>query len=580
MTLIYNYKYEKIFDVLLSHFDVYIFINILLVIININILYFNPIVKYEYSPYSNISYIFWIISYLVYFNLSLFLISIKSISNKKLYYIFLVIIFNNVIISIFPLIHGVYTMGNGDLLTHVGIILDIKKYSHINISLNFYPILHISGFFISNLLNIAYLSFLNYFIIIYNILSPLVFTLIYKKISNEVYGTKIIFLISSTFYLSNSHNVNTITSPYHTSILFLPFVLYLLLKIVDHDKRHIITFLITYIAFLYIHPLINLLFVLAIILLYVSLKIKNIQYNIYLILAISLIYFIYLFSIQSLWRGNILRFYNYILGNEPILRENLDVSYKLYKLGLSGIDLLIYFLKLYGHQLILLTTSFLYIITKSINNYKKNKTWYFIIFSLLMISFFFFILSIIIPNVINLPYNRFLFILVLISPIFFTLFIKTNNKRIIFVIVFIIFVQSTFLIYNSPIVKLSNTQVTLMDLSGSKWYLSHQNNKYKLTGFGGYKLTMRIITSIIPYKDYLTRYHLIINGPIMLDHFDINYSSRNNLLLIVTNYDVIAYEQLYTNLDRINQNDIINLQNNIDVLLIYTNNHYNLYLID
>jgi hypothetical protein len=136
-----------------------------------------------------------------------------------------------------------------------------------------------------------------------------------------------------------------------------------------------------------------------------------------------------------------------------------------------------------------------------------------------------------------------------------------------------------FVIYPSPHINELNSQVTDFDIYRTKWIFDYKNENDGLCGYFGYGVTKRLISSFIPYRNYLDiRYAILESDKSLLpNHFGygqyatLKSVTQDKMYLILSIKDIIAYSQVYTNLERISFNDIITLNNDSTTLLIYNN---------
>jgi uncharacterized membrane protein (GlpM family) len=558
----------------------------LLIPLNLLLLKLNPLPGYVYSFYDHVPILFWVFSVTIFFGASILLIEFRFLQKKYVYILFFLILLNNAVILFSPYICGAYAMNGGDLLTHGGMVLDIFHSGKIDFDVNFYPLTHIFAFSISSLSNINYIDSIKILSPIFSLLLPLYFYILAKEIIDNQFVQNLAFLIGSTFYFSSLFSPNSITTPLALSLLMLPLLFSLFIKSTHLSRKtlpYTICLLPSFSAYALFHPITSIVLAFALILLYVlgkSMKIRLIYRSILFFLCAVSAYFIYL---TTVWVRPVQNIYHFLLGYRIPLGYAVDIQEGLGKLGLTGFELASFFIKTFGHQALLLLFSFFSVISTLFGRKReKSSAWFLTVLAFMLVSSILFLVSIFIPALINISFFRFLEYLIVFSPILSSLFLSTLRKRgLVILVLSFLFINGLLVVYPSPYIHQVNTQVTHMDLSGSQWVLDHKDPDVGLSGYFGYGITIRMISGLIPYSQFIDkRYIWQDKKSLMPDHLgyeendDIWDTIQEERYLIISKYDIVAYTQVYRNIGRISLEDIEKMNNDYTALLIYNNGEY------
>lgn len=559
----------------------------LLISLNILLLKLNPLPGYVYSFYEHVPIIFWVFSAIIFLGASILLIEFRFLQRKYVYILFFLILFNNAVILFSPYICGAYIMSGGDLPTHGGMVLDIFHAGKIDFDVNFYPLTHIFAFSISSLSNIGYMDSVKILSPIFSLLLPLYFYILAKEITEDRLVQNLAFLISSTFYFSSLFQPNSITTPMALSFLMLPLLFFLFIKS-THPSKKILSFvlclLLSFSAYVFFHPLTSFVLVSSFVLLYVIGKSMKMQLSHRGILFFLCTVSAYVFYLTIIWIRPVQNIYHFLLGYKIPLGYKVDIQEGLGKLGLTGFELASFFIKTFGHQALLLILSFFSVIFILFGRTReKSNAWFLAIFSFLLASGMLFLISVFMPSSTNMAFWRFLPLLMVFSPILSSLFLSTLRKRrfVILVLLFL-FINSLLAVYPSPYIHQVNSQVTRMDLSGSQWVLDHKNSDVGLSGYFGYGITIRMISGLIPYSQFLDERYAVWQDKksLMPDHLgyeensDIWDTIQEERYLIISKYDIVAYTQVYRNIGRLSLEDLEKVNNDCTALFVYDNGEY------
>ncbi len=182
---------------------------------------------YEISIYKVYPWYFWLSILLSISIGQLILIRTSLFSNKNKYWIYgyTAILLTNAILLFLPLIRGYYTYGRGDPPTHIGIIRDLMETA--GIGSNYYPLDHIFATSLSYFLNLNIEKII--------LITPVIFSIYYMisiyLLMKTTFRNRIFFVFAlnlSTILLFGGSEL--IFVPSFQSFLLLPFTLYLFFK--------------------------------------------------------------------------------------------------------------------------------------------------------------------------------------------------------------------------------------------------------------------------------------------------------------------------------------------------------------
>lgn len=564
----------------------------LLISINVFLLKLNPLPGYVPSFYKHIPLLFWASSVIIFFSASILLIKFRSLHIKYVYMLFFLILLNNAIVLFSPYICGAYLMSGGDLPTHGGMVLDIFRTSKIDFNINFYPLTHLLAFSISSISNIDYMDSVKILSPIFSLLLPLYFYILAKEITDNRFVQNLTFLISSTFYVSSLFSDNSITTPRALSLLMLPFLFFLFIKSARYSKKpmsFVLCLLLSFSAYVFFHPLTSILLVFSFALLYILEKSMKMQFSHHGSLFFICAVLAYLIYLTKIWVRPVQNIYHFLLGYKILLGYFVDIKFQLSKLEITGFDFVSFFIKTFGHQTILLLLSISSVIFILLGKTRKNfKAWVLTLFSFQLASGILFFISIVMPSSMNVAFWRFLPFIILFSPILSSLSLSTLHKRsLVIPVLLFLFINSLLTVYPSPYIHQANSQVTIMDLSGSQWLLNHKNSNVGLSGYFGSGITIRIISGLIPYSQfYYERYNVWYDEKsLMQDHLGYEKNSyiwdafMEERYLIISKFDIVAYTEIYKNIGRLSIEDIEKVKNDNSALCVYNNGEYTVFYI-
>ena len=571
-----------------------------------------PASGYEISIYEAYPWYFWVFIITSIFMGQIILLksALSSDKSDRLWFFgFLAILTTNIILLFMPFIRGYATYGRGDVLNHIGHIKDIFRTASIGTN-NFYPLDHILT------ASLSYITSINVEHAV-NIIPP-IFSLFYiisiYFLARQIFERKdeVLFVLAFTSILLFS-NANLIFAPSVQSFFLLPFVLYLYFK--SRDSRNPVEFgillIISLFFIVFFHPMTTLFLILIFLILEVCLFIhKNINkkqgfelpklqkrgsFNVILISFITFfIWYLSFSAITGMFR-RVLNWLIYEIGeseletySELIARTHADFF-----------DLIEVILNKYGQIIILGFLSFIFAIY--IFNIWRRHTgeqklkFYHIFFS--VGSLIFIILSIIFFfNDFIIGFGRvskytFFFSSVFVALSFYLLFKKSIDKRrfksisLCIILIFLLYF-STFNLYFSPIIKLSNQQVTETEITGMTWFFDHRNEEMlsQESGLSQWRFHDAIFGRSIPYKNIRygedarpVDHFSYINKTLLGDYYE------DQRYLVISILGRISYPELHPKYEehwRFTADDFCMLEKDSTVLRIYDNGNLNIYFVD
>jgi len=579
----------------------------------------NPASGYEISVYTNKLFLIWIflIGSII---CGIFIIVQQSILVRKKKWIWLLIgftliVLSNLIILLMPIFRGYVMYGRWDILTHVGFVLDILQEGFVPKD-NIYPIVHIYVAEISYIINRSAITTIVYFIPFF-VLQFIFYIYLLSKIVLNNQKKILMSTVTGTVFLFSYLNYQVIPNAF--SIIEIPLIFYLYFSTIEKKSVEFnILLIILLISYPFIHPLTSLVLVFGFIIfeiikLFIEYKIKNEKkisikkFNVNISLIMVIIYVMWLSHHYYFWEYNIKKVIYWLSGqySTPSISKGILEVFRI--LNLNNVDIIMLFLKMYGHILIFLVLTLIsikIILDKiSTKNDLKNN---FILIGWLLVAGLLALLNLF-STVFNFGIWRLLGMIAIVFPIFagFALneiiikqssFIKNKKMGRIFII-FILSVSSIIGIMNtypSPWIFQTNEQVTKMEYSGNIW---HYNYKNQIISDNYIKSSFRFADSILgseqskKRKDIprIDRYNTIAGYklPIGLIPSHFNYSNNSMIgnfynteaYLPISKYDKMYYIEFYPQLDEFTQNDFEKMNYDSTVNKLYYNGEFEIRLI-
>jgi hypothetical protein len=554
----------------------------------------NPTIGYEPSIYESS---FKELIILVMSSIGTF-IYLYFIDKKRKYLIaiaLILVIINNFIILSLPTLRGYIIQGDIDALTHLGNMKDIIIFGN---SRNIiYPISHILIVSMSLLINISIIQVTAYINPIFSILYVSYIYLLSKKIFDDIEKTILIALSSATFLFLG---FEAELKPQFLSLITIPIFLYFLFSKQSFGTRIILLLIIVLVQFF--HPNTSLYFDIGIFLtiLYMFIKRQDnimVSYNDYKnLLSIGMVSFTQWIYNFKIWSQEIIGLFKMINGKVSSPAGDIQSSFA--KLKLTRLEIAEVFIRMYGHILIFVIISFIFIAYyfKFMKKEPKND-----LINILIILFVsgLIIEILIIGGGIPLVFFRGLNYVIVIAPIFVGSFLYQVKKRyhmkqimirIMIGIVILAIISSswligTFGIFSSPYIEKPTDQISKTDMFGADWFFKYKNPNVDYIGGHIYIRFSHLILGVNETNRRSNRAYsrMEYNLP---DHFNydkLNILGKNftrNTYMTIAIYDRLLYtEGPWKPVGRFVTKDFDNLNYDISVNNIYDNEAMDVYYI-
>ena len=563
-----------------------------------------PAGGYEVSIYAAYPWYFW---FFIISAISLgMLIQTKYIFSQKesnFWYLGLfVVVFTTIIILLLPIFRDYYTIGRGDLPTHLGYIKGIIDTSHASVN-NFYPVIHIFGTYIVYITNISLGKLPPLISTLFYILYVGGFYLLGSAISkNRRQHALITILVTPLFYMS----LMLIIFPSFQSLVLIPLILYLYHKSRGANTKNVsfaICTIIVLFALVYFHP-ITALYLIVILLVfclfnhfysiippYIREKIqeerKIIGKSINLT-TIAIILFLFWYLSYSAIVQSFRKVTEFLVqGGEPTEAVAGYYVNKVVEAGPTIYEFVKAFVNNYGAIVMLLLFCVFCIIywLKNVLS-RKDKTpssyteWVYIMIWVVSFSIVFFEMF---AYAVEFNPIRNIRLLILVSTILTGLLFYNLIERHIsargqwkklgsLFLVFIVLTSSLCIlnVYPAPQAARSNPQVTEMEVSRFNWFADHFNNDIQVAS--SYSNKLRRFSSML-YPVHRVRF----NETKLPQHFGYDkYESVAevydfNEVYILYNIIELRYPYKYTKDVYYNEDDIFKLGLDSSVAKIYSN---------
>lgn len=603
--------------------------------IAIFIAYINPSTGYELSIYESTPLITWIFLVLSVFGAISAIISQLYLNQRNNYCFLgiFILLFNRFSFLSIPFIRGYYSW-RGDNISHIGHIISILQLGSIP-SDNFYPITHILLLTIYSITGISKEIVINYstalFSVFYVISIYLLATAILSYRKAHILATSSI----SVVFLSFNPNIYLFPNGWSILYFPFAIYLYFKSREKSNSFKYSIPFIIILVLYPFFHPLSSLYFILTLAVIsltnfiYRFILDKKNNYNIikstkefefkrppfsdfskYLKNSVDKTYSIILsykyrssltamsieLTIFLLWvlsfqvfHLNIKLFYNSLLfGSNTDVIESMQGT--LDKISITGIDFIELLIKVDGAKIIFIS---LFVISLAIlikNKQELHKNQKLIILSMITVfSIFLYAAYLfgIVPGLHAIGAQRILFYLDLFTPIsagfvFSHLLnqkIEIKKVNIIPILcILTIFVASTLSmssVFPSPNVIRPTPSITQMDIKGTEWFINYHDPEILTT----YIMSpiYRFMDGVVGVKEEKDFIGSIYSHTVVPDHF--NYTIYNKLgesylndrYMMITMFDTIIYDTVWSVVGRFNNNDFEQLLNDSSVEKLYSN---------
>lgn len=223
---------------------------LLAVVMMINIV--PPASGYEISLYGVYPWYFWTALILTIFSGQIIILGSAVYGDENdrswAFGVTLILLSNSVLLSM-PYIRGYPIYGRGDVLTHLGFVRDTAE---IGIAGNIYPLLHISVQSLSHATGLPTSAVINFFPIIMSFVFFGGLTYLVISLFKREHGLFCLAFITIPF-VGGAHSTAV---PFSLSVLFVPFVLYLLFKEQQTNAISIrVAFVLALVGLVLYHPL-------------------------------------------------------------------------------------------------------------------------------------------------------------------------------------------------------------------------------------------------------------------------------------------------------------------------------------
>jgi hypothetical protein len=426
----------------------------------------------------------------------------------------IVVMFVNSFILLLPFIHGYAFFPRGDAMDHIGMMDDIEVTGRIGF-MNFYPIVHLLGISLRYIPELPDNFIIAMLVVFFNITFLSGVYLLAANIAKKHGQALLITAFACPFFFSGLH---TFIHPSMLSIYILPILLYSYHKATLPGNRQLyykILLIILAITITYIHP-VSCIFAMLLILFvniaeyiyynHIRNDTANIQRpfktNFNILLIVFVIFCSWYFSF-GLIQNNIKAVYYFFTSGESESVFTQQAS-DLANAGITASQIIMLIANQYGVILIygiLSGVAIIRVFWSGLVSRAVNLTPESIIYSLLLVLGVFFTVFSFFGFTGEMSPIRVARFFLVIAPLIMGLIIyeiATNRykyiywyemglkgKSVIFVVAILILVSgglSIFNIYGSPRLVSLNSQVTQMDIEGTKWFGLYHNSQIIVDG--------------------------------------------------------------------------------------------------
>lgn len=569
---------------------------LIMLIANVFILRLNPVPGYVGSIYTHISPVFWILSGVIFSVGAFYLISAKSTLNASIPGLAVVILLNNTVILFAPYICGVYLMNGGDLPTHGGMVLDIFSNGRVDFKSNFYPTTHILAYATSAVANADYMATIRNFAPYFTLLIPVYMFILARFITASTNISRLAFVLGSGFYFCSLYQPNSITTPNGLSLLFLPFLAWMILLSKKSNRTVFVALATTMTAYVFFHPITSFILIGSLLLLHLMTRRIYREHRSSGLLYFSCAFGSYVVFLTTVWARVVRNFENFLNGYRISPGTRVDIAENVSRLGIDLGSLVALLVKMFGHQLILLVVSAAFALPmlarmKALRNVNFVRSYgLLIVISIFATGTILLMIQLATPTLLNISFFRFLMYALLFAPLLSAAplarrMMTRYGRMLVSVLACILFISSMLVLYPSPYANEANSQVTYADLAGSEWMLNHAD-QLGISGFFGMDLTVRLISGLLPYSNFLAeRDRFFDSKSVSPDHF--GYDSNSTLwatfgesrYLVITDQDIVSYQDVYASIGRISSEDITKIDHDSTAQLVYDSGEYRTFLV-
>ena len=556
-----------------------------------------PTTGYELSIYESTPvYVWGILALSTLIALSLIFFSVIFDSENSRFWIIglLILLLNRISVQWMPYIRGYYTL-SGDQMSNIGYVIDVLNFGHTGLD-NFYPITHILLAEISTISNFPPILLSNCSTAMMSAFCVISIYLLARLIFMD---RKICILAVSAAASVLFSGYDLYLMPNGWSIHYIPFVFLLFFKSRETRKIEWIFLLILCLLVIpFFHPLTSVFFIFAFLIVgitdsvvrkywherphEISLR-SSIPFVQILILSVAFITWITSFN---LFRNNLRTLYLAITtGSGPSFLNELGVA--LSKLGMTGIDFMIFIIKSMGHNAIFLliaVVAFVVFVRKK--GYKEKENGKLMICfavsgaSILLYASY---LTNLIPWLEAIGGSRLLAYAMIFTPIFSAwLFLRSISKKRfcslkVVILVLIIFTASTMSvlsIHPSPYTKVPGAQISKGDIKAVSWAFSEKEKEIEVSSIlSSMRRYSHLLFGEIHGGEILP--HLLITP----DHF--GYGIHENVgsaigesrYIVINQIDLVAYTTVWSSVGRFSQKDFARLYCDPSIHKLYTSGY-------
>jgi len=498
---------------------------------------------------------------------------------------------NNAIILLAPYISGVFLMNGGDLPTHGGMVLDIFEEGSIDFESNFYPIAHILAFAVCAGVGTDYITSFRDLGPFFSLLLPVFIALLARVCGGNTRVTTIAFVLACGFYFSSLFQLNSITTPNGLSLLLLPFLIYVTVRS-DASRTFRIALMVIMVVYVFFHPITSVLLMLWFGVYFLVKRMTKVNRRLPGPMFFSCAFVSYLIFLTAVWKPRISNAGQFFRGYRPPPGYAVDIGEGISKLGLDTVDTVLLFLRMFGHQSVLLLLSAVFILALMRRANAESSRMLAMLISLFAAGALVLAVQLLVPTLINISFFRPLSYVMLATPIFTAFLFGAMSQRIrnlVFVVAvsILLFGASVLVVFPSPYIMQANSQVTYEDLEGARWILEKRNESIGMSGYFGNGITIRLVSALIPYSEfYRERYQIWVDDKnLMIDHLGyMEYSTVAEYLgeqryIVITSYDLITYEGVYSNIGRLVWEDLAQADLDTTLSKIYSSSGYDIFLV-
>jgi hypothetical protein len=561
--------------------------------------YQSPATGYELSIYDSSGVPIWVFIILAVSGGTFILIHqaiVERNENRRLWLLGLsVIILAQVVILVIPYIRG-YEAFRGDNITHLGMVRDITISGHFS-NVNFYPSVHILTAWISSVTGIQEAVVFNLGTAFF---APVIFLLSIYMLANMVLPERRQRLIAVA--LAGLIFPAVYITPNGWSMLFLPLLFLCYFKRTIPDYRIFLVILL--VLFPFLHPLSSLILILALIVIELSRAVLALKareetafrpsgFTFEPILLEIVVFCAWVLSFSRFY-VNLQVFWNQILNftKSDVLG---DIGATLSKIDISGPDLIVLYLKLYGVSTVLIVLSLVTVfllIRRIRSNWDRGTTNLFLLATTFIFTGFLYLLYLLgFPGLAVLGGDRFLRYAIILTPLLagfgvYEIIRRLNHQKAAVAATAALTVicagMVVFTLYSSPFTVKPNAQVTRMDMSGMTWFIEEKDRDIDSIHIMSpvERFADGIIGEVASSERRDLESRLQFPDHFAYDQYDtLGEQYAGDRYAVITRFDRVIYTTVWEVVGRFNVDDFDNLENDPTASKLYSNGELDIYLI-